>query len=64
MDMGVMHRDGIRSAALTVCDIKFDAALLKPGNNMIELTKHANDWPDGILYDYIRLEWDDKLAFK
>jgi len=63
-ESGVMHRDGIRSAALNVYDFSFDAAALKPGNNIIELTKEARAWTDGVLYDYVRLELNDKKPFK
>ncbi len=55
-ESGVMHRDGIRSDSLTERDLKFDAALLKPGENVIALTKQARAWTDGVLYDYLRLE--------
>ena len=55
-ESGVMHRDGIRSDSLTECDLRFDASLLKPGENTIALTKQARAWTDGVLYDYIRLE--------
>jgi hypothetical protein len=54
-----MHRDGIRSTTLTERNIKFDAALLKKGENIIELTKQARAWTDGVLYDYLRLELDE-----
>jgi len=57
-ESGVMHRDGIRSDSLTVCDLKFAAALLKAGPNVMELTKHVRTWTDGVLYDYLRLELD------
>jgi rhamnogalacturonan endolyase len=55
-ESGVMHRDGIRSDSLTERDLKFDAALLKPGENVIALTKQVRTWTDGVLYDYLRLE--------
>ena len=55
-ESGVMHRDGIRSDSLTERDVKFDAGLLRPGENIIELTKHVRTWTDGVLYDYLRLE--------
>ena len=55
-----MHRDGIRSDALTERNLKFDASLLKAGSKTIELTKHARTWTDGVLYDYLRLELDEK----
>lgn len=55
---GVMHRDGIR-AIETERDISFDASLLTKGENHIDLTTHAKDWTDGVLYDYLRLEIND-----
>ena len=61
-ESGVMHRDGIRGVEL-YRDIRFDAALLKPGQNSIELTKHARTWTDGVLYDYLRLKLDPNNAF-
>ena len=30
---------------------------------MIELTKHARTWTDGVLYDYLRLELDPQKPF-
>jgi len=60
-NMGVMHRDGIRSIEVER-DVKFDASLLKPGENVIELTKHARAWTDGVLYDYLRLEINDAVT--
>lgn len=57
-ESGVMHRDGIRAAALIERDLKFDASRLKPGENVITLTKHVRTWTDGVLYDYLRLELD------
>jgi len=58
---GVMHRDGIR-AIETEEDYPFDAALLTAGENHIELTTHAKDWTDGVLYDYLRLEVGDSAV--
>jgi len=58
-ESGVMHRDGIRSAAVTERDIAFDASLLRAGENVLALTKRARTWTDGVLYDYLRLELDD-----
>ena len=55
-----MHRDGIRATALIERNLKFDAALLKSGENVIELTKHVRTWTDGVLYDYLRLELEGK----
>ncbi len=54
-NMGVMHRDGIRSIEVER-DLKFDASLLKAGENVVELTKQVRTWTDGVLYDYVRLE--------
>ena len=62
-ESGVMHRDGIRATALTERNIRFDASLLKPGANVLELTKHARAWTDGVLYDYLRLELDSEKPF-
>jgi rhamnogalacturonan endolyase len=57
---GVMHRDGIRGYWFER-DLTFDAALLKPGNNVFKLTSYANNWTQGVLYDCVRLELDGKL---
>jgi rhamnogalacturonan endolyase len=62
-ESGVMHRDGIRATALVERNLKFDASLFKSGTNVIELTKHARAWTDGVLYDYLRLELDSEKAF-
>jgi rhamnogalacturonan endolyase len=35
---------------------KFDAALLKVGENEIQLTVHAGELDSGVVYDYLRLE--------
>jgi rhamnogalacturonan endolyase len=42
----------------------FDAALLKPGENEMQLTVPAGDLTSGVVYDYLRLELDEnhKLA--
>lgn len=55
---GVMHRDGIRGYWCER-DVPFDAALLKPGANVIRLAVPANNWTQGVLYDYLRLEMAD-----
>ena len=54
---GVMHRDGIRGYWFER-DVRFDAGLLKAGENVIGLHSHAKDWTMGVLYDYLRLELD------
>lgn len=58
-NMGVMHRDGIRGLQVEK-DIAFDASLLKPGANTIKLKlSDIKNWPNGVLYDYLRLEIKD-----
>jgi rhamnogalacturonan endolyase len=57
-DTGVMHRDGIRGYWVER-DVTFDAALLKPGTNVIKLHVPSNNWVNGVLYDYLRLELDE-----
>lgn len=52
---GVMHRDGIRGYWFTR-DISFPADWLKQGTNILTLTAPAQNWTQGILYDYLRLE--------
>ena len=55
--MGVMHRDGIRGKEVEIT-LPFDASLLKKGKNSIKLSLNARNWTFGVLYDYIRLEFD------
>jgi len=52
---GVMHRDGIRGH-LSTWTFPIAADRLVPGDNRIELVSSARDWPQGILYDFLRLE--------
>jgi rhamnogalacturonan endolyase len=61
-DASAMHRDAMRSIE-TLRDIRFDGSLLKPGENLITLTKHVRAWTDGVLYDYLRLEMDPQQRF-
>ena len=61
-ESGVMHRDGIRGVEIER-NLSFDASILKAGENVIELTKQARDWTDGVLYDYLRLEVDSTKPF-
>jgi rhamnogalacturonan endolyase len=56
-----MQRDGIR-AYWVEKKIAFDARLLKPGTNTIQLLSHANSWSQGVMYDCLRLELDDSPA--
>ena len=52
---GVMHRDGIRGYWFTR-DISFPADWLINGTNILTLNSPAQNWTQGILYDYLRLE--------
>jgi rhamnogalacturonan endolyase len=36
--------------------VKFDAALLQPGENVMTLTVPAGELTSGVVYDYLRLE--------
>jgi rhamnogalacturonan endolyase len=40
-------------------DLTFDAALLKPGANEMQLTVPAGELTTGVVYDYLRLEIDE-----
>jgi rhamnogalacturonan endolyase len=61
-ESGVMHRDGIRGVEIER-NLPFDASILKAGANVVELTKQARTWTDGVLYDYLRLELDSERPF-
>jgi rhamnogalacturonan endolyase len=37
----------------------FDASLLKPGENEMQLTVPAGDLTSGVVYDYLRLELNE-----
>jgi rhamnogalacturonan endolyase len=50
-----MQRDGIRAFWIEK-PVGFDAALLKQGENVIQLKSHANSWSQGVMYDCVRLE--------
>ena len=39
--------------------LKFDAALLKPGENTMTFTVPAGDLQSGVVWDYLRLELDE-----
>ena len=56
-----IHRDGITG---TWCerDLSFDASLMKPGTNTLELTVWPGPLTAGVMYDYLRLELDEKSA--
>ena len=40
----------------------FDASMLKPGENSIQLTVPGGELTSGVVYDYLRLELDEKAA--
>jgi rhamnogalacturonan endolyase len=42
--------------------LKFEAALLKPGENTMTFTVPAGDLQSGVVWDYLRLELDEKAA--
>ncbi len=43
--------------------LKFDAALLKPGENAMTFTVPAGDLHSGVVWDYLRLELDNNSPF-
>ncbi len=44
--------------------VKFDATLLKAGENEIQLTVPAGELTSGVVYDYLRLELDENQKFE
>jgi len=58
-ETGTMHRDGIRGYWYER-DVPFDATLLRAGANVIKLRIPVKNWTNGVLYDYLRLELDEK----
>lgn len=42
-------------------EVAFDAAMLKPGANVLTLTVPAGPVNNGVIYDYLRLELDDSI---
>jgi rhamnogalacturonan endolyase len=54
-----INRDGIEGSWVEK-DVIFDAALLKQGSNLMKLTIPGGGLTSGIIYDYIRLELDEK----
>lgn len=55
-----INRDGIGGYWMEH-NLAFDASLMKPGTNVLELTIPAGGLTSGILYDYLRLELDDTV---
>jgi rhamnogalacturonan endolyase len=60
---GGMHRDAMRSIEIER-NLPFDNSLMVPGVNVMTLTTHGSHWPDGVEYDYLRLEEADSAAGK
>jgi len=58
-DNGTIRRDGIQGY-WRERDISFDAALLKSGTNVLQLTIPEGNVMNGIEYDYLRLELAEK----
>jgi rhamnogalacturonan endolyase len=56
-----MQRDGIRAYWIEK-PIAFDGRLLAAGSNTVQLVSHANNWSQGVMYDYLRLELNDSAA--
>jgi rhamnogalacturonan endolyase len=54
-DTAVMHRDAVRGAWFER-RVPVPPGLLKPGRNTLSLTVPVESWPDGVLYDFVRLE--------
>ncbi len=52
---GAMHRDAMRSIEVQ-SDLHFSTGLLVGGANVMTLTTHGRTWPEGVEYDYLRLE--------
>ena len=56
-----INRDGI-GGSWCERDLTFDAKLLKAGSNTLELTIPPGSLTSGIMYDYLRLELDEKAS--
>ena len=57
-DTATIRRDGIRGYWYEK-PVAFDAAVMKPGANMLKLTIPAGGVMNGVEYDYLRLEVDE-----
>ncbi len=53
-----MQREGVR-AYWVEKRVSFDASCLRKGSNKIGLLSHADSWAQGVLYDYLRLEFQE-----
>jgi rhamnogalacturonan endolyase len=65
-DAGTIHPIGTNAMRYNTAmgvwqeqNLKFDAALLKAGENEMKLTVPAGDLTTGVVYDYLRLELDE-----
>ena len=58
-DTATIRRDGIRGY-WSERDVQFDAALMKRGTNLMKLTIPPGNPMNGIEYDYLRLELDER----
>jgi len=58
-----INRDGI-GGAWCERDLTFNASLMHPGTNTLELTIPPGGLMNGIMYDYLRLEVDEHAASK
>jgi rhamnogalacturonan endolyase len=56
-----IHRGGI-TGSWVERDLTFDAALMKAGTNTLELTIPPGNLTAGVMYDYLRLELDEKAS--
>ncbi len=54
-DTAVMHRDAVRGAWFER-SIPIPAGLLQAGQNTLTLRVPVQSWPEGVLYDFVRLE--------
>jgi rhamnogalacturonan endolyase len=58
-----INRDGI-GGSWCERDLAFNASLMKPGTNTLELTIPPGGLTSGIMYDYLRLEVDENASSK
>ena len=54
-DTAVMHRDAVRGRWFER-SVAIASSLLKAGKNTLSLTVPVESWPEGVLYDFVRLE--------
>ena len=56
---GAIARNGI-TGVWSERDVTFDASAMKAGTNVLKLTVPAGSTTSGVIYDYLRLELDEK----